>query len=154
MPFLEVMSRTALAQLLFICGDERNGSTQLRRVHAIARDIHNPLLEFMALMVYGEISVRGGRSGSGSNAMRYALGLGRNHAFYHLPWWRGTHLARLCATALREGIETAYVQNLILRRRLPPPCPSAELPEWPWSLRIRALGEFTVERRGDDPNQV
>lgn len=154
MPFLEVMSRTALAQLLFICGDERNGSAQLRRVHAIARDIHNPLLEFMTLLVYGEIAVRGGRGGSGSNALRYALGLGRNHAFYHLPWWHGTHLARLCATALREGIEMDFVQNLILRRQLPPPCPSAELPEWPWPLRIRALGGFAVERHGDDPSPV
>ncbi|OGT76355.1 MAG: hypothetical protein A3I78_00625 [Gammaproteobacteria bacterium RIFCSPLOWO2_02_FULL_56_15] len=148
MPFLEVLSRTALAQLLFLCEDERGGSVQLRRVHTIARDIRNPLLEFMTLLVYGEAAIKGGRESSGGNALRYALGLGRKYAYYHLPWWHPGHLARICSAALQQGIETDYVRSLIIRRRLEPVFSSADLPDWPWPLRVRLFGGLSLEYRG------
>jgi len=144
MPFFEVLSRTAYAQLLFLCEDNRSGTAQLRRVHSIARDVRNPLLEFMTLLVYGDVAMRGGKTTSGTNALRYALGLARKHAFYHLLWWHPRDLGNVCATALRYDIETDFVRDLIKRTNLQPGVAPLDIAEWPWPLQIRAMGGLNI----------
>jgi DNA-binding SARP family transcriptional activator len=55
--------------------------------------------------------------------------------------------AELCALALAEGIETEFVRTLIETRGISPP---ADAPEnWPWPIRLNALGDFTLLRRGE-----
>lgn len=55
-------------------------------------------------------------------------------------------LARLCSEALKRDIEPDIVKELIQRRKLAPP-PQAPA-NWPWPLRIDALGEFSVAVAG------
>lgn len=58
----------------------------------------------------------------------------------------GNHLpavvAQLAAAALAQGAERHFVQTLVRQRRLPAPQP--DLADWPWPLRIHALGGFGV----------
>jgi DNA-binding SARP family transcriptional activator len=56
-------------------------------------------------------------------------------------------MSRLAALALREGIERDHVRELIVARGIAPP-PDAPA-DWPWRLRIRALGGFVLERDGE-----
>jgi ATP/maltotriose-dependent transcriptional regulator MalT/DNA-binding SARP family transcriptional activator len=144
MPFLEVLSRTALAQLLYLCDDSRAGNTQLRKVHSIARDVNNPLLEFMTLIAYGEVAMREGRVSSGTNALRFGLGLGRQHAYYHLPWWTPRQLSEVCALALKNNIEIDYVKDFIDKRQLHPVAASMDIPDWPWPFQLRMLGDMEI----------
>jgi hypothetical protein len=52
--------------------------------------------------------------------------------------------AQLAADALDADIETQFVANAIVARRLPPP-PSAALSDrWPWPIKVYALRAFTV----------
>ena len=51
-------------------------------------------------------------------------------------------MTRLCAEALRAGIEEDYVRQLIRKRKLLPEDPAIEA--WPWSVRIYTLGHFKV----------
>ncbi|MDE2367933.1 MAG: bacterial transcriptional activator domain-containing protein [Burkholderiales bacterium] len=54
--------------------------------------------------------------------------------------------ARLCVMALQHGLETEFVCSMIDKCGLAPP---ADAPEnWPWPLRIHALGGFSVQRHG------
>ena len=53
-------------------------------------------------------------------------------------------MARLCALALAAGIEVEYVHALIRLRGLENPAGGAALDAWPFAVKIRALGEFTV----------
>ena len=51
-------------------------------------------------------------------------------------------LGRLCSAALRRGIESGIVRDLIKRRKLVPP---ADAPaEWPWPVKIESLSGFHV----------
>lgn len=143
-PFLEVVSSCAYAQLLYLCADERAGAAQLRRVHSVARDMRNPFLEFITLLIYGQVAVQNGRASSGANAMRYALGLGRAHAYYYVPWWHPAQLADALVLAFRQGIERDYVRDFIARNGLVPSEPPVDLPDWPWPLQVRTLGGFEV----------
>jgi DNA-binding SARP family transcriptional activator len=56
-------------------------------------------------------------------------------------------MSRLCGAALEAGIETAYVRELVARRRLAPP-EERTRKHWPWPLRVRTLGRFEVVRDG------
>jgi len=57
-------------------------------------------------------------------------------------------MSRLCIEALRAGIEVDYVRDLIRKRTL---LPEDDAPEnWPWPVRIYALGLFRVELDGHD----
>jgi len=54
--------------------------------------------------------------------------------------------ASLVQAAFSAGIETAFVTAAVRKRRLAPPDPLRE--DWPWTLKLRALGSFTIEREG------
>lgn len=57
--------------------------------------------------------------------------------------WNQRMVTRLCAEALRVGIEVDYVRQLISKRQLLPEDPYIE--NWPWPVRIYTLGQFKVE---------
>ncbi len=50
--------------------------------------------------------------------------------------------ARLCADALRLGIEPAFARRTVRERNLP--APSRFDPDWPWPIRIHALGGMRI----------
>ncbi len=147
-PFYVMLCRTAVAQALAELGDERRAASQLRRVHEGAREINNPLFEFMSLMVYAHSAFEHGRERSAINSLRYAMGVGREHGFKHFLWWQPAMMAKLCVRALKAGIEVEYVKDLIRQRDLMPDEPPLEVEEWPWPVQIRAFGRFEILRDG------
>jgi LuxR family maltose regulon positive regulatory protein len=55
--------------------------------------------------------------------------------------------ARVCAEALRLGIEPDFARRTVQNRQLPPPSPFE--PHWPWPVRVRALGTLAIEIDGE-----
>ncbi|CAG0947756.1 partial Regulatory protein AfsR, partial [Anaerolineae bacterium] len=55
--------------------------------------------------------------------------------------------ARLLALAMKEGIETAFTSELIRSNSLA--CPDPEMENWPWQVKVRALGPFEVWKDGE-----
>lgn len=51
--------------------------------------------------------------------------------------------ARLCADALRFGIEPEFARRVVREKHLSAPTPCE--PDWPWPIRVRALGGLRVE---------
>jgi len=148
-PFLEVLTRLALAQVLAECGDERKCVSHLRQMRALARDIDSRHLEYTCLLGFADIALEHGRQRAGLNALRRGLALGREHGYQHFLWWRPASMARLCAHALREGIEAEYAKHLVQRRALAPERPPLDVPDWPWLYRAHALGGFRLLRHGE-----
>ncbi|MGH8515046.1 MAG: AfsR/SARP family transcriptional regulator, partial [Gammaproteobacteria bacterium] len=77
--------------------------------------------------------------------LRLALALGAKHGLENTL---SEHLFRrtttaLCAYALQHGIEPDYVKRIIRAQHLSAPSP--EIADWPWPVRIRALGGFSLE---------
>ena len=85
-----------------------------------------------------------GRERSGLSALRYAMDLGREHGFKHFLWWVPKVMARLCEHALKFGIETEYVRDLVKARGLVPETPPVLVKEWPWRYRIVSFGDFGI----------
>jgi ATP/maltotriose-dependent transcriptional regulator MalT/DNA-binding SARP family transcriptional activator len=120
----------------------------LRDLSRSARRMANPYLAFLARLGRADLALRRERDGLAVRLLRGALGQGRQAGFRYLEWWNPAWLGRLCALALREGIEPEYVGELIARYRLPPPAQGTPA-DWPWPLRVRVLGPAVVERQGE-----
>lgn len=60
--------------------------------------------------------------------------------------WHRSWMPELCREALRYGIETNYVCHLI--RTYGWPAPDPEFEDWPWRIRVRTLGKFSIEIDG------
>ncbi len=148
-PFLEVLTRLALAQVLAECGDERKCVSHLTQMRAIARNIDSHHLEYTCLLGFAGIALEHGRSRPGLNALRRGFALGREHDYRHFLWWRPAAIARLCEHALAAGVETEYAKSLIKRRALAPDRPPLEVPEWPWHFRVHTYGGFRLLRHGE-----
>jgi ATP/maltotriose-dependent transcriptional regulator MalT/DNA-binding SARP family transcriptional activator len=76
-----------------------------------------------------------------------ALALGREQGYLNNYLWWPPMMSRLAALAMQEGLERDHVRELVVARGIAPP-PNAP-DDWPWRVRIRALGGFTVERDGE-----
>jgi DNA-binding SARP family transcriptional activator len=148
-PFLEVLTRLALAQVLAECGDERKCVSHLTQMRAIARNIDSRHLEYACLLGFAGIALEHGRQRPGLNALRRGFALGREHGYQHFLWWRPAAVARLCEHALGAGIEVEYAKSLVKRRALAPEQPPLDVPEWPWHFRVHTLGGFRLLRHGE-----
>jgi pentatricopeptide repeat protein len=77
-------------------------------------------------------------------ALESALALGAKHGLENTL---SEHLVRpmtaaLCAYALERDIQPHYVKRIIQTQHLAAPSP--EIENWPWPVRIRALGGFSL----------
>lgn len=79
------------------------------------------------------------------NKLRLALALEVKHGLENTLSEHLFHrtTAALCVYALRHGIERDYVKKIIHAQHLAAPSP--EIEDWPWPVRIRALGRFSLE---------
>jgi LuxR family maltose regulon positive regulatory protein len=74
--------------------------------------------------------------------VRACVDLAAQHAWMALGNHLPSQIAQLAAAALAQGVQRDFVLALIRARRLPAPQP--DLVDWPWPLRIHALGGFAV----------
>jgi LuxR family maltose regulon positive regulatory protein len=140
----QVICEISLAQVLLECGDTRKAISYLKKIRRKVGGIKNRLLEFTGLMAYAYSAQELGRTQAGLNALKAAMSLGREKGYTHFLWWQPTIMAKLCAWALSEGVETEYARTLIRKRKLVPEEPPLNIEGWPWSFRIYTMGQFNL----------
>jgi hypothetical protein len=149
-PLFEVLCRTALAEILAECGDERKCVAHLQTLRGIVEGIDNRHLEFTCLIGFAQIALAHGRQRTGLAALRRGLQLGREYGYSHFLWWRPAAVARVLVQALEAGIEPDYARSLIKRRALVPEQPPLGVEGWPWTYRVQTFGGFRLLRH-DEP---
>ncbi len=145
-PWLECLARAALARTLADAGDRRGAEAQLRSALALAERLRSPWLEFATQLAVADAALQSRDAAGALAAAKSAFVLGRDYGFQHAPWWRARETAELCALALRHGVEPEYARALVRARRLVPRAAPLRVPDWPWPLRISALGRFELLR--------
>jgi DNA-binding SARP family transcriptional activator len=74
----------------------------------------------------------------------------RDHVAGHFMFWTPMESARrLCADALRYGIEVEFVQKFIGEYPLAPELPAPD--NWPWPVKVGTLGPFELLVNGTPP---
>ena len=100
-----------------------------------AYDVHRHQVRAMIALEQGD---RPGLRASLVDLFTCARRHGTNIPVRFFPAW----MPCLCAEALAAGIEAEYVRNLI--RVFDWHCPGTPVEQWPWHVRIYALGRFAV----------
>ena len=134
------------AQIFHARGDAREARAALERALEIAQAIRSDYAEFMARLIEADLDLAGDREAEGLHALRTALALGRERGYVNCHVWIAADMARLCAHALRHGIEVEYARDLVRRRALVPETPPVDVETWPWPIKIFTLGRFEVQR--------
>jgi len=82
-----------------------------------------------------------------------AFELGRRQGYFNAYFWRPRIMSRLCALALRQGVEPEYIRQMIRKRSLPMPDGAYRVREWPCPVKVKTFGgfELSLEGRGSIP---
>lgn len=149
-PIPEAMSRLCMAQVLHTKGQRAEAVRHLARLEEIAREAESPLIELGYRLTAAQFAFDRDDGGTGLGELRAGMAIG---AAAGLIDWQGKmrtqDLARLCARALEEGIEPAYVRTVIHKRHLVPDGATADLEAWPWPIKVYTLGRFALVRDGN-----
>jgi DNA-binding SARP family transcriptional activator len=97
----------------------------------------------MALMVEAYSALTQGIEPDTRRLLQRALELGRSTNSDVFFRWMVMGVRRMLAYALRSGIEPDYVRSLI--RKFAITAESPEVDDWPWPIRVYALGTLRVE---------
>ena len=81
-------------------------------------------------------------------ALTRAFAVAREHGydFGPMPYCCGNMMSRLAWIAIEHDIDAPFARGIVVRYALPAPRNAGEL--WPWPVRIRTLGRFSIEREG------
>ncbi len=149
-PFAEGICALTLAHILHQCAEPHRAAEYLVRAHSIGNSMNSALIEFPAHLFEALFAFDRGDKAAGVASLRTALTIGRNAELMNYDGWHPAVMARLCSKALESGIETEYVREMILLRKLRPTDEGMLLEQWPWPLRISTLGSFGLARGGKE----
>ena len=104
---------------------------------------NSPRIRHQVLQIEAYAQLKKGDTEESHKLLRQAFSIARQHGFFGCwAFWHVPMMSRLCAEALRAGIEVNYVQQLIRKRKLIPE--DSTIQSWPWPVRIYILGRFQV----------
>ncbi len=122
----------------------------LSRCCEIGRRIRNRDLGYLCDLMEAQIALDSGEPGQAAEHLRTAMAVGRELGFLKFTFWRSEVMARLCSFALQEGIAVDFVAQMIRRFDLFPAIPPWHVENWPWAVRVRTLGGFSLQVDGKD----
>jgi LuxR family transcriptional regulator, maltose regulon positive regulatory protein len=156
-PYFEL----AMAQVCHETGDQERAEDLMDQLARFINASGATMQEYMWLICRAHFDLNRGLHAQGLEALRKAFALGRAQGYLNMfLWWRPQVMARLCAEALKNGIEVDYAKSLIRQRNLSPdplPLEAVDRPSKPESLggvswtmpetapvRIQTFGSFRV----------
>lgn len=126
----------------FAGGAEDAACAELALLAAQAEDGSRATIDANLCALQAWRALRDGRREEATILLERAWRLARELRFYQLLAPLRGLLAELAVLALEQGVESAFTEQVILRRRLRPP--AAASAHWPWALRIHTLGRFSL----------
>lgn len=145
-------TQMAYSGLLASILGERGELARAKDVLAAARDIypeeHFPLPHRRYGQIAAVLAAQAGEMESARALLRAELAALRAMGC-RAPFYNSVTTRRLCHLALAEGIEVAYVRDIIHLQNIKPFTP--DIPHWPWTLKVYTLGTFRLEIDGSPP---
>jgi hypothetical protein len=141
-----ILARVSLAIAL-----ERTGLPALEEALVATRATGVALGEHGALLAIALAALERGEEPRAADAVAEAFALGERTGIRGSSWLTRAELAELCAFALERGIAAASALDTIQTCALSPGPRARGLRDWPWAIRVDALGGFAVGIEGRAP---
>jgi len=140
--FVQAMMQVAMAEIRVEQQRFAEAERFLANCDQLVLGIDAPILSFNSGLVRAEIARRTRPSSEFAAALAPVFAIGREQRFANTFHAYGLLLPRLIPYALGLDVEIAYCRWVIQRRSLAPPL--ADVPHWPWPVRIKATGHLDV----------
>ena len=141
-PFGAALAKLGAAEILCALGRHEEALQYAASARSSATSLQTPLLDFNSSLVEAAVARRTGPASSYARILARAFELGRQQGYAN-SFHHGCQLLRqLVPDALRLRIEVSYCRWVIGKRGWQPPPGCVD---WPWAVRIRALGPLTIE---------
>ena len=107
--------------------------------------------QWLAGLIEAQLARRLGDEARSLVALARAFAIGRKYGydFGPMPYCCGDMMSRLASLALAHDIDTPFAQQIIRRYALPAPPQAGD--RWPWPIRVRTLGQFSIAHGGVAP---
>jgi LuxR family transcriptional regulator, maltose regulon positive regulatory protein len=143
-PLCQAVYRLGLAHAHYRAGEVREALRHLGAARRLARRMRIATTELSCVSTTTYLLLERGRLKRALPWLRRTLERAKARGQVNRVYWTGAIMSRLFATALEQGIEVAYVQELIRRHRLAPGPDASDLEQWPFPVKVRTLGRFGV----------
>ncbi|WP_207680905.1 BTAD domain-containing putative transcriptional regulator [Desulfonema magnum] len=147
-PFLMGLYHLTKAYIIHELGKNEDAAGHLAHASDIASRMKSKILKFYISWAEALFSLDQGDEASGLKSLRKAMSIGKRHGYVNILMDQPSVTAKLCAKALDAEIEVDYVRELIRKHNLAPDKTPLHVDNWPWRLKIFALGRFSVVRDG------
>jgi ATP/maltotriose-dependent transcriptional regulator MalT len=141
-----LLAHVALARARLLVGDGSAAAEHLAQVREGAARVGSPFFAHLAALAEAELFLRRGDPSAALGPLRESLALSREYGLRPHLLYAPAEVAPLYGLALASGVERDHVLRLVRERAMPAPRDAG--PEWPWPVRIRALGRFKIELEG------
>lgn len=142
-----IICRFGLAQVLTEQGAFDEAEKELDDAYDLSCRTSSNVLEFMCLAAKGRLKLKQGKTNEARETICGALKLGSIHHFLNLVWWwQPAMMADIVTEAIAAGIEPVYTRELLCTHQVVVSHPPYHITEWPWPIRINALGRFQIFR--------
>lgn len=141
-PFLQALTEVIFAYYLTEAGELAQAKKRLGHVSKLAAETGSSLLEYICFMTDALLFLNAGKERECAESLSKALAIGKKSGIKFLTVNLPESSARLLAVAVKAGMEPGFTRDLIRSNALV--CPDPEEENWPWQLKVRALGPFEV----------
>jgi LuxR family maltose regulon positive regulatory protein len=148
MPSLAALLRTAVVDALIDLGEYAEARLQIEATKTTTIPARMGGLHALVLLLEARLRYLQGDQEAGDAALWESLLTNKKLGIRNYCGWRSRMVLPLYARALEAGIEVEFVQELIAVRRLAPEGPMLEIENWPWPVKVRTLGRFSLLRDG------
>jgi len=145
-PFPRALTGLSYARALHANGLGPEAARHRAASRQLAGAMGSRILQYHHAMVEAEAHLDAGDHRRCAQALTEGLACARLNGYRMTPGWDAAMMARLYDFALEHRIESEWARDSIRRGSVPLPADMTAGPEWPWPVRIHALGGFRVER--------
>ncbi|MDD2769088.1 MAG: winged helix-turn-helix domain-containing protein [Methylococcus sp.] len=143
-PFVQAGVAIDYSRVLYHAGQADRARAELAKARMAGQRMDSRLIEYRADLLEAEFALHESDAAACSAALRRALAIGRAQDIRNHAWWHSPTMAKLYVLALEQGLEPDYVRSVIRQRRLACPEDAGAVADWPWTLKIRALGGLEI----------
>ncbi len=140
-----LLAQLSMARLKRLTDDREESRKHLKDAYRLSRRMKSPLLDYHCRITEAWLNLLDGKEDECAKILEETLPTARKKGFKNLDSWHPEMMTQIFLKALERGIEVDYVQSIIRERRLSPQSAPVHLENWPWKVRIRSLGKFSIE---------
>jgi DNA-binding SARP family transcriptional activator len=143
------LSRMVFAQILYAQDKKNESKAIIDELFKLYEEYRCESFLLFVLFIKAQFALSDGDVGIASECLRKAAQLAKDTGYVNTYVDQPEATADICIFALKNKIEVEYYTHVIRFRQLVPSNPPVDLDNWPWPIKIHALGNFRIYRDGN-----